>query len=148
MDGIREKTDPYRFLSIQGTFDLLENVKDNIVKVIPQLILPLKAALNTKDPEIIVVALKVISRLVTSAELAGTALVPYYRQLLPIFNLYRNHNTNLGDGIDYGQRKKKNLGDLIQETLEVMEVNGGDDAFINIKYMIPTYESCVYDIRG
>ena len=29
-----------------------------------------------------------------------------------------------------------------------MELNGGDDAFINIKYMIPTYESCVYDIRG
>jgi len=23
------------------------------------------------------------------------------------------------------------------------ELNGGKDAFINIKYMIPTYESCV-----
>ena len=80
--------------------------------------------------------------------LAGEALVPYYRQLLPIFNLYRNHNVNIGDYFEYGQRKKKCLGDLIQETLEKMELNGGDDAFINIKYMIPTYESCVYDIRG
>jgi hypothetical protein len=60
VDGIREKTDPYRFLAIQGTFDLLEHVKDNVVKVIPQLILPLKAALNTRDVEIIAVALKVI----------------------------------------------------------------------------------------
>lgn len=59
VDGIREKTDPYRFLAIQGTFDLLEHVKDNVVKVIPQLILPLKAALNTRDIEIIAVALKV-----------------------------------------------------------------------------------------
>ncbi len=59
VDGIREKTDPYRFLSIQGTFDLLEHVKDNVVKVIPQLILPLKAALNTRDVDIIAVALKV-----------------------------------------------------------------------------------------
>ena len=25
-----------------------------------------------------------------------------------------------------------------------MEVTGGEDAFINIKYMIPTYESYVY----
>jgi len=148
IDGIREKTDPYRFLAIQGTFDLLNNVKDNVVKVIPQLILPLKAALNTRDAEIIAVALKVISRLVTSSDLAGEALVPYYRQLLPIFNLYKNFNSNIGDHIDYGQRKKKNLGDLIQECLEIMELNGGDDAFINIKYMIPTYESCVYDIRG
>jgi hypothetical protein len=59
IDGIREKTDPYRFLAIQGTFDLLENVKDNVVKVIPQLILPLKCALNTRDVEVIGIALKV-----------------------------------------------------------------------------------------
>jgi hypothetical protein len=68
----------------------------------------------------------VIQRLVTSSDLAGEALVPYYRQLLPIFNLYKNFNKNLGDQIDYAQRKKKNLGDLIQETLEIMEINGGD----------------------
>jgi hypothetical protein len=148
IDGIREKTDPYRFLAIQGTFDLLDKVKDNVVKVIPQLILPLKAALNTRDVEIIAVALKVLQKLVVSSDLSGEALVPYYRQLLPVFNLYRNFNKNIGDHIDYGQRKKQNLGDLIQETLEIMEMNGGDDAFINIKYMIPTYESCVYDIRG
>lgn len=61
--------------------------------------------------------------------MAGEALVPYYRQLLPIFNLYRNFNKNLGDKIDYAQRKKKNLGDLIQETLELMEINGGDVKF-------------------
>jgi hypothetical protein len=133
---------------MRGTFDLLDNVKGNIVKIIPHLILPLKTALNTRDVDIIAVTLKVIQKLVKSSDLAGEALVPYYRQLLPIFNLYRNYNNNLGDIFEYGQRKKKTLGDLIQETLEVMELNGGDDAFINIKYMIPTYESCVYDIRG
>lgn len=69
--------------------------------------------------------------LVKSSDLAGEALVPYYRQLLPIFNLYRNHNINIGDNIDYGQRKKKNLGDLIQETLEIMEMNGGEVKFNN-----------------
>jgi len=148
VDGIREKFDPYRFLAIQGTFYLLDRVGDSIVKVIPQLILPLKNALNTRDTEIISITLKVIQKLVTSSTLAGEALVPYYRQLLPIFNLYRNFNRNIGDKIDYNQRKKGTLGDLIQETLEIMEINGGDDAFINIKYMIPTYESCIYDIKG
>ena len=58
-------------------------------------------------------------------------------------NLFKTKNNNLGDGIDYSQRKAGNLGDLIQETLEIFEKHGGDDAFINIKYMIPTYESCV-----
>lgn len=130
VDGIREKTDPYRFLAIQGTFFLLEQVKDAIIKVIPDLIPPLKTALNTRDPEIIAVTLKVIQKLVLSSDLAGDVLVPFYRQLLPIFNLYKNKNSNLGDQFEYGQRKKLNIGDLIQETLEIMEQNGGDVSII------------------
>jgi len=43
---------------------------------------------------------------------------------------------NLGDGIEYGQQRRENIGDLINETLEAFERNGGEDAFINIKYII------------
>lgn len=49
---------------------------------------------------------------------------------------------NCGDRIDYAQKNNMNLGDLIDETLQVLERHGGEDAFINIKYMVPTYESC------
>lgn len=132
VDGIREKTDPYRFLAIQGTFDLLDKVKDAVIKVIPDLIPPLKTALNTRDPEIITIALKVIQKLVLSSDLAGDVLVPFYRQLLPVFNMYKNKNSNLGDKFEYSQRKKQNLGDLIQETLEIMEMNGGDVSNFNL----------------
>jgi len=55
-------------------------------------------------------------------------------------NLFKTKNANLGDKIDYSQRKGNNLGDLIQQTLELFEMHGGEDAFINIKYMVPTYE--------
>lgn len=126
VDGIREKSDPYRFCAIQGTFNLLDKIGGSIVKVIPQLIIPLKTALNTRDKEIIAVTLKVIQKIVTCNTLAGEALVPYYRQLLQIFNLYRKFNNNIGDKIEYSQRKKQCLGDLIQETLEIMEMNGGE----------------------
>lgn len=101
------------------------------------------AALNTRDADIISVMLKVIQKLVLSGDMIGEALVPYYRQILPIFNIFRNSNKNIGDKIEYDQRKRLNLGDLITETLELLEQTGGEDAFINIKYMIPTYESCV-----
>ena len=87
--------------------------------------------------------LKVLQQLVVSGEMIGEALVPYYRQILPIFNLFKNMNLNIHDGIDYSQRKRQNIGDLVEETLELFELHGGEDAFINIKYMIPTYESCV-----
>lgn len=36
------------------------------------------------------------------------------------------------------------MSELIQETLEILEKHGGEDAYINIKYMIPTYESCMF----
>jgi len=142
-DGIREKEEPYRFLSVEGTFNLLQAGGSKIVNCIPQLIIPIKTALNTRDPEIICTMLKVIQQLVVSNEMVGEALVPYYRQILPVFNLFKNFNTNSGDSIEYSQRKRLNMGDLIEETLQLLETHGGEDAFINIKYMIPTYESCV-----
>ena len=61
--------------------------------------------------------LKVIQKLVLSGEMIGEALVPYYRQILPVFNIFRNSNKNIGDCIEYDQRKRMNLGDLILETL-------------------------------
>jgi hypothetical protein len=124
---------------------------------------------------------------VLSTDLVGQALVPYYRQILPIFNLYitrcvssclwgsavmpahcvschapahvnelraaaprrrracccLNRNKNLGDGIDYAQQQYDCLGELVGDTLALFEQRGGPDAYINIKYMLPTYESCV-----
>jgi len=59
-EGIREKSDPYRFLSIQGTFDMLEKGGAKVLPVIPQLIIPIKTSLNTRDPEIIAITLKVL----------------------------------------------------------------------------------------
>eukprot|EP00928_Gymnodinium_smaydae_P053536 TRINITY_DN37506_c0_g1_i1.p1 TRINITY_DN37506_c0_g1~~TRINITY_DN37506_c0_g1_i1.p1 ORF type:complete len:340 (-),score=83.54 TRINITY_DN37506_c0_g1_i1:65-988(-) len=142
-DGLREKEDPYRFLAVQGTYDMLEKGGAKILPVVPQLIIPIKTALNTRDPELMTTMMKVVQQLVFSGEMIGEALVPYYRQLLPVFNIFKSKNENIGDKIEYGQRKRMNIGDLIAETLEVLETHGGEDAFINIKYMIPTYESAV-----
>lgn len=51
-------------------------------------------------------------------------------------------SVNCGDSIDYTQKNNMNIGDLIDETLQCLERYGGEDAFINIKYIVPTYESC------
>lgn len=142
-DGVREKEEPYRFLAVKGVEDMLKAGGSKILPVIPQLIIPIKTALNTRDVSVVCIVLQLLQKLVVSAELVGEALVPYYRQILPILNLFKNRNLNSGDGIDYGQRKKTCVGELILETLQLMEMYGGEDAFINIKYMVPTYESCI-----
>lgn len=43
VDGLREKTEPYRFLAFAGTKDLLANGGDRILPVIPQIIIPIKS---------------------------------------------------------------------------------------------------------
>jgi hypothetical protein len=144
-DGIREQAEPYKFLARQGVYNMMAHKEggSKILSVIPQLIIPIKTALGTRDHEVVCEMLKVLQKLVVSGDMIGEALVPYYRQILPIFNLLKNKNINIGDQIDYSQQKRCNVGDLIDETLELFETHGGEDAFINIKYMIPTYESKV-----
>ncbi|XP_075452854.1 parkin coregulated gene protein isoform X6 [Ascaphus truei] len=142
-DGLCEMTHPYEFFARQGVHDMLEHGGPKILPVIPQLIIPIKNALNIRNRQVICTTLKVLQHLVVSSDMVGEALVPYYRQILPILNIFKNINVNSGDGIDYSQQKRENIGDLIQETLEAFERHGGEDAFINIKYMVPTYESCL-----
>ena len=141
---------PYAFIAEQGVLDMLEAGSHKVLPVIPQLIIPIKTALNTRIKPVIVKVLKILQALVNcdsttngGAGLIGQALVPYYRQILPVMNIFINSSYNLGDGIDYSQRKRGNLGELITQTLEQFEINGGEDAFVNIKYLVPTYQSVV-----
>ena len=149
-DGLREEDMPYAFIAEQGVLDMLEAGHHKVLPVIPQLIIPIKTALNTREKSVIVKILKILQALVTcdtadkgGPGLIGQALVPYYRQILPVLNIFINSTENLGDGIDYGQRKRSNVGELITETLELLEIHGGEDAFINIKYLVPIYQSVV-----
>lgn len=139
--GLRELEEPYRFLADQGVRDMLAHGPLKVLPVIPQLIIPIKTALNTRVGDVMIRVLKILQLLVATDELIGQALVPYYRQILPILNIFIRKNSNSGDKIDYGQRRAENLGDLINETLEKFEERGGEDAFINIKYLVPTYQS-------
>lgn len=142
-DGLRELEEPYSFVALQGSMDLLEHGGSKILPTVPQLIIPLKTALSTRHPTILINVMKVMQKLVVSGEFVGEALVPYYRQLLPVLNLFKNRTKNLGDRMDYGQYKQRDLTDLINQTLNLLEQYGGEDAYINIKYMVPTYESCM-----
>lgn len=146
-DGLREVEEPYAFLSEQGVYDMIQRGSEKVLPVIPQLIIPIKTALNTRDRVVLVKVLKVLQALVkcdqNEQHLIGQALVPYYRQILPVLNIFIRQNENLGDGIDYAQKKRGNLGELIMDTLEEFEVHGGEDAFINIKYFVPVYQSVI-----
>jgi len=52
-------------------------------------------ALNKRNRQVMCTTLKVLQHLVVSAEMVGEALVPYYRQILPILNIFKNMNCKL-----------------------------------------------------
>lgn len=128
--GLRETEDPYKFLADLGLNALIQFGKDKILPVLPQLIIPIKEALGTKNHEIVVKTLKKLQALVKVSDSIAESLVPYYRQILPVMNLLRHRNckiyfsfldilliflsvVNIGDKIDYSQKKNDNVGELI-----------------------------------
>ena len=52
---------------------------EKVLPVIPQLILPMKTALNTRTPDIICPVLKILQQMMLLNPTIGQALVPYYR---------------------------------------------------------------------
>lgn len=143
-EGLREVKEPYKFLAERSIDEILEKCPEKILPVLPQLIIPIKLALSTKIAEVVVVTIRKIQKLIKCGNSIAEALVPYYRQILPILNLFKNKRSNMGDQMDYGQYKGSDVCELIHQTLELMETHGGEDAYINIKYMVPTYESCIF----
>jgi hypothetical protein len=65
------------------------------------------------------------------------------KQFLAPMAAFLDNNRNIGDSIDYGQRWSNDVGEEVRKTLELMEENGGPDAFELIKFSIPLYQSCV-----
>lgn len=49
-------------------------------------------ALNTRNPKVLKTTLTVLQQLVQCGPSIGRALVPYYRQILPVFSLFKNKN--------------------------------------------------------
>lgn len=74
---------------------------------------------------------------------AGRVLVQYYRDFLLHLNPYCWKKTNICDKID----ETPQLVEVINETLEVLERYSEDQrlAYITIKHLIPTYESCFFN---
>jgi hypothetical protein len=77
--GLRETAEPYKFLADQGVDALIQFGKEKVLPVLPQLIIPIKEALGTKNHEIVVKTLKKLQTLVKASDVIAENLVPYYR---------------------------------------------------------------------
>lgn len=142
VEGMREPSQPFNFLAREGAFQLLAfgaQHPDKVIDCLPSALSALRTLLDTRESEHIRDALLVLQQLAKIPGL-GVLLVPYYRQLLPVLNLFKNKRRNMGDSMDFKQKTRRDVSEMILDTLELLEQTGGPDAFVNIKYMVPTYE--------
>ena len=59
-EGLREQQDPTKFLADKGCDEMIVGGKDRILPVLPQLIIPIKTALGTRQKDVVVKTLKKI----------------------------------------------------------------------------------------
>nr|XP_040056004.1 parkin coregulated gene protein homolog isoform X1 [Gasterosteus aculeatus aculeatus] len=140
-DGLAESLSPYNFIAVQGIHEMLDHGGPKILPVVPQLIAPIRKALDTRNNDVMCSTMKVLQHLVKSADGVGEALVPHFKHFLRVFCEFRC-KTYTPHATVYGP-KKPSLGELVEETLQILEQRGGKDAFKAIKVIIPNYHSCV-----
>lgn len=74
---------------------ILYTIPESYQVVMYLIYIPYIGALHTRNKKVICTTLKVLQHLVVSGDLVGEALVPYYRQILPILNICKHLNCEL-----------------------------------------------------
>ncbi|EER02372.1 hypothetical protein, conserved, partial [Perkinsus marinus ATCC 50983] len=122
IEGLREVLPMYETLAFAGALELIRRGGDRrVVPVLPKLIQPLKRALESRDPNTLRKALQTLQVMARSGAMLGEALVPYYRQILPVLNMFRSQKSMSMSRDDMDYRLGRNIGALIDETLGVLE---------------------------
>ena len=145
-DGLQCSANPAKFLARQGIEDMLiasKGYPERVLPCLPKVVRPLRNALNKFDIDILLGVLKAVQLLVNSNKSVGPTLMKLGKQFLAPMAAFLDNNRNIGDSIDYGQRWSNDVGEEVRKTLELMEENGGPNAFELIKFSIPLYQSCV-----
>ena len=142
-DGLREQTEPCRFLAAEGLKELLAaGDAARVGPIIPRLVLPLRQALNTREPQTIQRAILAIQQLVSvrgvdpsSGQTVGALLTPHHRHILPIFNLFKSRGSLNSSHDDYS----RSIGETMDDTMLMMALAGGEEAAREIHRLVPLW---------
>mmetsp|Transcript_33148 Transcript_33148/g.98656 ORF Transcript_33148/g.98656 Transcript_33148/m.98656 type:complete len:440 (-) Transcript_33148:238-1557(-) len=127
LEGIREYEEPYRFLSIMGSHDLITEAAGQLCHVAADCVAPLKKALDTREPTVVAVALELMkAALHTDPAVAGTWM-PYIGQFAQPLNLFlsKRYSVNMGY---LSPRKVRGIQAAIHDVLVLLQQHCGFDA--------------------
>ncbi|KAE9553572.1 hypothetical protein FO519_003212 [Halicephalobus sp. NKZ332] len=131
---------PYDLIATKSVRDLLTTVHgpriaaETMTDLVPQI----RKGLNSRSFEKRTAMLDLIEQ-IARLNGCGRLLVPFYRQLLPPFRKTKQVVVST----DISQTASDKYWDRAERTLGVLEKYGGPNASINIKYIIPQFQSSV-----
>jgi Parkin co-regulated protein len=124
IEGMIEQTPPFNFVAYHGTKDLINHL-GKFHDIFPTIVLPIKKLLDCREEETIKKGMEIVKLMINLDEKLGIEIVPFFRTLLAGLAVFAN---------------TKELAGEIEDFLRFLERNGGEEAFVNIKYMIPSYD--------
>ena len=122
-DGLREQEAPLPFIAVTGITDMLAMAPHKVAAVVPQIVLSVRQALNTRHADVMrrtIVALTQLALADTGAKAGpegakiAKAMLPYFRQILPVINIFAQRYMSKKMGIDDEKRGERKVEDLIQ----------------------------------
>ena len=145
VEGARVTAEPQRMIAVEGTKQILRATPSDVVlPLVPLLVPPLRAALNTCDPSAVAAALEMVKALITAHEDAVDVLIDCdgFRRLLPVPNTMAACAELVRVGYEKkivgGERRRLDL--IVDESLRLMADAGGARGLRLIKSYIPTFD--------
>ena len=141
-EGLREQKDPLRFLAVTATKDLLAaGSYAKVAPVVPLIVLPIRQALNTREPATVRRTITAIKQLIavpddpSTGAMVGEALAPHFKHFLPMFNLFKSNPAFAKSDADYST----SLGEVMDETMLMLAEHGGPGAAHEINRVVPLW---------
>ncbi|KAG2427630.1 hypothetical protein HXX76_012281 [Chlamydomonas incerta] len=145
MDGIREYEEPYRFLAIRGSEDLMYRAGDTLHHFADALVAPLKVALDTREPTTVAVALQLMNNAIRLDPAVAAVWAPHYWQFAQVLNLFRGRGGGLVVDMGYNKRDAASCGRLATAFMTDFEIAGGQLATAAVRRYSPGHDPAVTD---
>lgn len=116
-DGLQCKENPYKLMATHGVEDLIYAARkypEKLIKNMKKLVLPIRNAFLTNDHEIILNVLKILQSMIKDIPNLGKEILRYSSQVLVPLRPYFSNTRNIGDQIDYRQRKYDDIGEEVR----------------------------------
>lgn len=138
----RPVQEPYRFLAIQGTSDLVRASSSRLAAMLPSLIPPLRVVVATRDPVRVATACLVMSQMCCACRAFAQALLPYFGFFGQVLNLFMHQRIRIDCG--YNSRELIYLDDLINHLLWQIDHAAGPQARTLLARHCPLYQRPLY----